>query len=50
MINEFDVQFKNNRLEQLIKETYEDEHLSKVLKYLDEGWPKKIVNFKIKIN
>jgi len=27
MINEFDVQFKNNRLEQLIKETYTDEHL-----------------------
>ncbi|CAI6370722.1 unnamed protein product [Macrosiphum euphorbiae] len=43
MINEFDVQFKNNRLEQLIKETYKDEHLGKVLKYLDEGWPKKIV-------
>jgi len=43
MINEFDVQFKNNRLEQLIKEKYKDEHLGKVLKYLDKGWLQKIV-------
>jgi len=43
MINEFDVQFKNNRLEQLKKETHKDEHLGKVLKSLDEGWPNKIV-------
>jgi len=43
MIKEFDVQFKNNRLEKLIKETYRDEHLGKVLKYFYEGWPKKVV-------
>lgn len=42
-IKEFEVQFSNSRLKQFIEETYKDEHLGTVLKYLDEGWPKKIV-------
>jgi len=42
MTNKLEVQFRNNRLEQLMKETFKDEHLGKVLKYLDVGWPRNI--------
>lgn len=43
IINEVEVQFKNNRLEQFKEETYKDENLGKILNYLDVGWPKILV-------
>ncbi|KAL4098106.1 hypothetical protein QTP88_022775 [Uroleucon formosanum] len=42
-INEVEIQFKNDRIEQFKNETNKDEHLSKVLKYLDTGWPNKMI-------
>ncbi|KAF0710957.1 Uncharacterized protein FWK35_00037749, partial [Aphis craccivora] len=42
-INEVEVQFKNDRIEKFREETNRDEHLSKVLKYLDTGWPNKMI-------
>jgi len=42
-INEVEIQFKNDRIEKFREETNMDEHLSKILKYLDTGWPNKMI-------
>uniref|UniRef100_A0A2S2NXG9 RNA-directed DNA polymerase n=1 Tax=Schizaphis graminum TaxID=13262 RepID=A0A2S2NXG9_SCHGA len=44
-INEVEVKFKNNKIEQFREETNKDNNLSKILKYLDIGWPNKITEY-----
>lgn len=44
-INEVEIQFKNDRIERFREETNKDEHLSKILKYLNTGWPNKMIEF-----